>query len=78
MSSPAAPKRPTFVTGISYADRRRLFLVLMALPAVAYVVAVGVWPISKGIWFSLYDYSPQAGPNPFRGLSNYATSSGTR
>jgi multiple sugar transport system permease protein len=73
MSSPAALKRPTFVTGISYADRRRLFLVLMALPAVAYVVAVGVWPISKGIWFSLYDYSLlRPARTHFVGLSNYA------
>jgi multiple sugar transport system permease protein len=73
LSPRAALKRPTVAAGISYADRRRLFLVFMALPALAYVAAVGVWPIVKGIWFSLYDYSLlRPARTHFVGLGNYA------
>jgi multiple sugar transport system permease protein len=68
-----ALKRPVLAARISYADRRRLFLILMALPALAYVVAVGVWPLTKGIWFSLYDYNLlRPTRTHFVGLRNYA------
>ena len=73
LSAPAAGNRPALASGMSYADRRRLFLVCMALPALVYVVAVGVWPIAKGIWFSLYDYSLlKPARTHFVGLANYA------
>jgi len=68
-----ALKRPDLAARISYADRRRLFLILMALPALAYVVAVGVWPLTKGLWFSLYDYNLlKPTRTHFVGLRNYA------
>ena len=58
---------------LSYSDRRRLFLVLMTIPAVAYVIAVGVWPLTKGIWYSLYDYNLlRPARAHFVGLGNYA------
>ncbi|MBV8440400.1 MAG: sugar ABC transporter permease [Hyphomicrobiales bacterium] len=45
----------------------------MALPGLAYVVAVGVWPLTKGIWFSLYDYNLlKPAQTHFVGLRNYA------
>jgi multiple sugar transport system permease protein len=73
LSSRLAVNRPALASRLSYADRRRLFLFLMALPALAYVAAVGVWPIAKGIWFSLYDYSLlKPARTHFVGLANYA------
>jgi multiple sugar transport system permease protein len=49
--------KPASEMRISYPDRRRLFLFVMTLPAVLYVLAIGVWPLAKGIWFSLYEYN---------------------
>lgn len=65
---PAAP-----VPGLSFAKRRRVFLFLLGAPAVAYVLAITVWPLSQGIYFSFFDYSllkPAA--RTFVGLGNYA------
>ena len=72
LSPRVALKRPVLAAR-SYADRRRLFLISMALPGLAYVVAVGVWPLTKGIWFSLYDYNLlKPAQTHFVGLRNYA------
>jgi multiple sugar transport system permease protein len=58
--------------GLTFAARRRLFMVCMGLPALVYVLAVAIWPIAQGLWFSLYDYNlirPQR--TAFIGLENY-------
>lgn len=63
----AEPKR-----GLSFRTRRRLFLVFLGLPAVLYVLAVAIWPILQGLWFSLFEYNllrPQR--TRFIGLDNY-------
>ena len=54
LSSSAATKPST---GLTFATRRKFFLAAMALPAVAYVLALGVFPLAKGIWYSLYEYN---------------------
>ena len=47
-------------------------MVLMAIPALAYVVAVGVWPLTRGIWYSLFDYKLlRPARTHFVGLENY-------
>lgn len=67
----AAPARGR--GGLSYRQRRRLFMLCLGLPAVAYVVLVAVWPIAEGFWYSLFDYNllrPRR--TEFVGLDNYA------
>lgn len=55
-----------------FASRRRLFLVIMAAPAVAYVLALGVYPLAKGIWYSLYEYNLlKPARTHFVGIQNY-------
>ena len=57
---------------LSFAKRRRIFLFLFGLPAVAYVLAITIWPLAQGVIFSFYDYSllrPEAAS--FVGLENY-------
>jgi multiple sugar transport system permease protein len=58
--------------GLTFARRRKIFLFMLAVPAVAYVLAISVWPLSQGIYFSFFDYSllkPAA--RTFVGLGNY-------
>jgi multiple sugar transport system permease protein len=60
------------VARLTFEQRRRIFLVLMGVPAVAYVIALTVWPLSQGLYFSFFDYSllkPEA--RAFVGLENY-------
>lgn len=57
---------------LSFVKRRRIFLFLLGLPAVAYVLAITIWPLAQGVIFSFYDYSllrPAAAS--FVGLENY-------
>jgi multiple sugar transport system permease protein len=52
--------------------RRRYFLLLLALPAFVYVVLVGVGPLARGAWYSLFDYNLQhLARTRFVGLDNY-------
>jgi multiple sugar transport system permease protein len=58
--------------GLTFARRRKIFLFMLGVPAVAYVLAISVWPLSQGIYFSFFDYSllkPAA--RTFVGLGNY-------
>ncbi|WP_137132115.1 sugar ABC transporter permease [Rhizobium sp. FY34] len=56
----------------SFANRRRLFLFLMATPAVLYVAAVGLWPLAQGIGYSFYKYNLlRPARTQFVGLQNY-------
>ena len=67
------PERAPRPAPLSYAQRRKLFLALMTLPAVVYVIAIGVWPLARGIGFSLYDYNLlKPARTHFVGLENYA------
>jgi multiple sugar transport system permease protein len=44
----------------------------MALPAVLYVLAIGVWPLLRGMWFSLYDFNLlRPARTHFIGIGNY-------
>jgi multiple sugar transport system permease protein len=55
-----------------YRTRRQLFLVLMAAPAVIYVVLVALWPLCQGIYYSFFDYNLIRPQNrTFEGLGNY-------
>jgi multiple sugar transport system permease protein len=52
--------------------KRRYFLLLLALPAFVYVVLVGVGPLARGAWYSLFDYNLQhLARTRFVGLDNY-------
>ncbi len=67
-SGPAVPVR----SRLSFARRRQLFLLMLAVPAVIYVIAVMLWPLAQGFSYSFYDYSllrPAA--RSFVGLDNY-------
>jgi multiple sugar transport system permease protein len=67
LSGPARPTRRR-----TFADARRFFMFFMAAPAVLYVLAVGVWPLAQGAWYSLFSYSllkPKR--TKFIGLDNY-------
>ena len=57
---------------LSFAKRRRIFLFLLGLPAVAYVLAITIWPLAQGVVFSFYDYSLlRPASASFVGLENY-------
>jgi multiple sugar transport system permease protein len=59
-------------TLLDFPARRRLFLFAMAAPAVLYVLAVGVYPLWRGIVYSLYNYNLlQPTRTRFVGLQNY-------
>ncbi|MGR9349318.1 carbohydrate ABC transporter permease (plasmid) [Rhizobium leguminosarum] len=64
--------KPAPAFSVSYLERRRLFFILMTLPAVIYVLVIGVWPLAQGIWFSLYEYNLlKPARTHFVGLGNY-------
>ncbi len=49
-----------------------MFLVAMAAPALIFVVVIGVYPLLRGIVYSLYDYNLlQPNRTRFVGLRNY-------
>lgn len=55
-----------------YAARRRLFMALLGLPAIIYVIAIAVWPMAQGVWFSLFEYNLiRPHRTEFIGLANY-------
>jgi multiple sugar transport system permease protein len=74
LAAATLPTSPTpLAARLTYAQRRRIFLVLMAIPAVAYVVAIGLWPMARGVWYSLYDYNLiRPARAHFVGVGNYA------
>ena len=64
--------RVALLDGLTFAGRRKIFVLLMGAPAVAYVLAVTVWPLSQGIYFSFFDYSLlRPTERTFVGLANY-------
>jgi len=57
---------------MTFARHRRLFLVLLCAPAFVYVLAVAVWPLLQGVYFSLYEYNlMRPASRAFVGLQNY-------
>jgi multiple sugar transport system permease protein len=57
---------------VSFETRRRLFLLALGLPAVAYVLLVAIGPLGEGVRLSLFDYNllrPQR--MSFVGAGNY-------
>lgn len=65
--------RRSGLAAMRYTDRRRLFLIALTVPAIIYVLVIGVWPLAQGAWFSLFDYNlirPKR--THFVGLGNYA------
>ena len=58
--------------GMTFVERRRLFLAMLGAPALIYVCAVALWPIAQGLWISLHDYSLlRPDRQEFVGLGNY-------
>jgi multiple sugar transport system permease protein len=58
---------------LAYKERRALFLLALGAPAFVYVLAIAVWPIAQGLWFSLFDYNLiRPHRTEFVGLENYA------
>ena len=57
---------------MTHTQAQRYFLFLMGVPAVLYVIAIGVWPLLQGVWFSFWDYN-LIRPNrtSFVGWENY-------
>lgn len=56
----------------NFTDARRFFLFFMATPAILYVLAVGVWPLAQGAFYSFFNYNllkPKR--TRFVGLDNY-------
>lgn len=55
-----------------YFASRRVFLFVLAAPAVLYVIVFGLMPLAQGAWYSLFDYNLQR-PNrvTWAGLDNY-------
>lgn len=52
--------------------RQQYFLFFMAVPAVIYVLVVGVWPLAQGAWYSFFDFNLQKPKRThFVGLDNY-------
>ena len=70
-SSPAVavPARPW----LTYPRRRQIFLVLLGAPALIYVLLVAIWPLARGIGYSLYDYNLlRPARTAFVGFGNYS------
>ena len=54
--------------------RRQIFLVALGAPALVYVLAIGVWPMLQGVWYSAFDYSLlHPARRHFVGFGNYAS-----
>ena len=71
-SRPRQPGMGLFTIGRSFSDRRRFFLFFMAAPAVLYVLAIGVWPLAQGVWYSFFNYNLlRPARTKFIGLGNY-------
>jgi multiple sugar transport system permease protein len=65
------PRRPR--SGLRFTDRRKLFLLMLAVPAVVYVVLIALYPLAQGIVYSFFDYNllRHGGRKTFVGLANY-------
>jgi multiple sugar transport system permease protein len=49
-----------------------MFFILLGIPAVAYVSLIALWPLTQGIWYSLFHYNlVKPGQAHFVGLGNY-------
>ena len=67
-----APPGARGLARVPFNERRRWFLVAMALPAVIYVIVIGVYPLTRGLIYSLYDYNLlKPAKTHFVGLQNY-------
>jgi len=42
---------------LGFAARRRLFLIMIGLPALLYMVLVALWPLGQGLYYSFTDYT---------------------
>jgi len=70
--APARRGRAAFLKPRSFSDSRKFFLFFMAAPAVLYVLAVGVWPLAQGVWYSFFRYNLlRPARTKFIGLDNY-------
>ncbi|WP_084527172.1 carbohydrate ABC transporter permease [Kaistia soli] len=68
-----SPRQPSRRKSLRFDDRRQLFLLALALPAVVYIAAVAIWPLVQGIGYSFFDYNllRRGGAKTFVGLDNY-------
>ena len=54
--------------------RRQIFLATLGAPALLYVLAIGVWPMLQGVWYSAFDYSLlHPARRHFVGFGNYVS-----
>ena len=72
MARPSADDAALRSTGLSYARKRRLFLIALAAPALLYVLAVAVGPMVQGFLYSFDSYNLiRPASRHFVGLDNY-------
>lgn len=56
----------------TFSKRRRAFLVLLSLPAVFYILVIGMYPLAKGIGYSFFQYNLlRPARTEFIGFGNY-------
>lgn len=69
-STASLPRRRS---GLRFTDRRKIFLMCLAVPALLYVILIAVLPLAQGILYSFYDYNllRRGGRMVFVGLENY-------
>lgn len=61
------------IRALPYEARRRLFLLALGTPALAYVLLLGVGPMLQGAWYGFFDYSLiHPARRHFVGLGNHA------
>ncbi|MEZ5666886.1 MAG: sugar ABC transporter permease [Alphaproteobacteria bacterium] len=71
-SSTAARRPRAGARPISFGQRRRLFLLALGLPSLAYVLVVAGGPLAQGFWLSLFDYNlRRPARREFVGIDNY-------
>jgi multiple sugar transport system permease protein len=74
LRQPIAPAGgvPRFWRPRGFAERRLLFLALIALPAIVYVLLVALWPVAQGVYYSFFDYNLlRPASRSFVGFDNY-------
>jgi multiple sugar transport system permease protein len=72
-STAVLPRSKVRRNRMRFDDRRKLFLLALALPAVVYIAVIALWPLAQGIAYSFFEYNllRRGGSKTFVGLDNY-------